>query len=271
MEISPCKICGTNVTHGIFLTDGESIHEPCLESLRRESSGIERQIDNCLARLTILRKELSRESNVLFRLTTVFRKKSKSIHDLETEIDTIESARVELADRLGALHASLRRIYDLLPNYPPDWEERKLLVGQRDGYQCNKCGGTNTLHLHHIIPLSQGGNNKIDNLEYQCVKCHSKSHGGRIFDFENKQTDVVFSRRLEKIYYAIANDCRITFKYKKYKAKSYGKRTVRPEDVVKIEHWTDEDYTVCVRGYCELREAERNFAIKRMRDLKILE
>jgi 5-methylcytosine-specific restriction endonuclease McrA len=47
-------------------------------------------------------------------------------------------------------------------------------------YTCQHCGelGINTeLHVHHIIPLCQRGENTEDNLTLLCVKCHHVAHG----------------------------------------------------------------------------------------------
>jgi hypothetical protein len=45
----------------------------------------------------------------------------------------------------------------------------------RDNYRCLECGATNkdtTLHIDHIIPISQGGSNDKDNLQTLCKKCN---------------------------------------------------------------------------------------------------
>jgi predicted DNA-binding transcriptional regulator YafY len=47
-------------------------------------------------------------------------------------------------------------------------------------------------------------------------------------------------------------------------------RRVTPRALVKIEHWRDEGYTLCVKGYCHLRQAERNFALGRMSECRIV-
>lgn len=62
---------------------------------------------------------------------------------------------------------------------PPDWKERREEVFGIHGKRCSQCGYPNgfsrksrDLHIHHIRPLSQGGNNELENLIPLCDICH---------------------------------------------------------------------------------------------------
>ena len=44
-------------------------------------------------------------------------------------------------------------------------KETRRLVWQRDDGACNICGATQKLHFDHIIPVSKGGNNHVDNIQ----------------------------------------------------------------------------------------------------------
>lgn len=67
--------------------------------------------------------------------------------------------------------------------YPPDWERRKRATHIRNDWTCQECGGlggpngSHELHAHHIVPLSEGGSNDLDNLVTLCAGCHSETHG----------------------------------------------------------------------------------------------
>ena len=161
-------------------------------------------------------------------------------------------------------------IYDYFLTYPPDWDERRRQVEERDGNQCSKCPNRIHLHLHHIKPLSIGGSNKISNLELLCRDCHSELHGGSDFTGEFTQTETAFSKRVTNIRYAILNGKRITFNYRKPEESDYHKRTIKPAELINLDHQRNTGSTLCVRGYCELRNEDRTFALKRMKGLKVI-
>lgn len=67
------------------------------------------------------------------------------------------------------------------PGYPPDWNERRKLVLVSQHQACARCGHVpgpdhHGLHVHHIVPLDDGGNNAISNLIALCANCHDLEH-----------------------------------------------------------------------------------------------
>ena len=40
--------------------------------------------------------------------------------------------------------------------------------------ECSLCGTTETLEIHHIVPISKGGTNETENLAILCDKCNRK-------------------------------------------------------------------------------------------------
>jgi len=57
---------------------------------------------------------------------------------------------------------------------------RQFIIG-RDKY-CLCCGTTDRLSIDHVIPISKGGLNIIDNLQTLCVSCNSKKRD-KIIDY----------------------------------------------------------------------------------------
>jgi len=54
------------------------------------------------------------------------------------------------------------------------YEYMKKYVKQRDGNKCKRCGCTESLHVHHIVPEWAGGRDEPENLITLCISCHSK-------------------------------------------------------------------------------------------------
>ena len=56
---------------------------------------------------------------------------------------------------------------------------RDTSSAHRQGWRndcCDMCGNTDTLELHHIIPLSWGGKSIKENCTTLCKRCHRKTH-----------------------------------------------------------------------------------------------
>lgn len=47
-------------------------------------------------------------------------------------------------------------------------------IFHRDGYECAECGATEQLTVDHIIPISKGGTETLENLRTLCKSCNSK-------------------------------------------------------------------------------------------------
>ncbi len=52
----------------------------------------------------------------------------------------------------------------------------------RDGWKCLRCGNDKTLSKDHVVPISRGGTNSVENLQTLCVRCNSWK-GARTMDF----------------------------------------------------------------------------------------
>lgn len=76
------------------------------------------------------------------------------------------------------------------PKYGPGWQSKRDKVRERDGFECQGCGLTESehveehgteLHVHHIKPFrtfdSREEANKLSNLVTLCLSCHRKYEG----------------------------------------------------------------------------------------------
>ena len=54
---------------------------------------------------------------------------------------------------------------------------KRLQVYERDNCVCHACASvTDDWEVHHIVPISDGGTNDIDNLQTLCHRCHVEVH-----------------------------------------------------------------------------------------------
>jgi CO dehydrogenase/acetyl-CoA synthase alpha subunit len=49
---------------------------------------------------------------------------------------------------------------------------------RRDNYECIECGKNENLNVHHVIPISEGGEDSLNNVITLCIDCHIEAHEG---------------------------------------------------------------------------------------------
>jgi len=210
-------------------------------------------------KLTELIKHSKKMKSLSYRLTHPFSTKGNKEAN-SRELNDVGDELIQLRVKLKAWKELLSLIYDNWPTYPPDWNERRDIVFDVAGC-CEICGSQDDLHVHHQIPVSKGGNHKIENLMALCESCHEAKHGHRIFSYSSKAVKSVFKTKLEFVADAIQSGKLLHFKYKDmYGAVSY--RTIQPLD------FKTPFKNLCVVGHCFLDKDIRHFAIKRMVNLR---
>ena len=144
-----CSVCKqyTDYEYDIYLNNGNYLHTSCLVSLQMRKDEIE----------DVIQRQGSQLLSSLFVRTDVTDGEVISQEDIES-----------LSDELNKLTKMLTTIYDFLPSWPPDWNERKLHLIQQNGLICLRCGEEHDVYLVHKIPLSEGGTNELDNREVIC-------------------------------------------------------------------------------------------------------
>jgi len=101
--------------------------------------------------------------------------------------DTAEAVRREYAKKYNyafgrvPFYAALNNIEPSSVDYGVGWHTYKReTVRALDGHRCQRCGRPGgediKLHVHHILPASQGGSNDISNLVTLCASCHKTVH-----------------------------------------------------------------------------------------------
>jgi hypothetical protein len=262
-----CPVCNSPAYSGASLSNGKVVHADCLQKLTATISDADRTLSSERARLSDLRGQLARQETYILKLARLFGRGA----DPENLRSRVESAGASLRAAESAFHiakANAASVYDMMLDYPPDWSIRSAAVKTRDRV-CTNCGSSRILQAHHVVPLSKGGTNKLTNLKLLCEQCHQRIHGGREFIGKDSDKALAIADRVQLLQRAIAAGHNVEFMYRKPTDASHKKRRVTPRALIEFDHEQNDRQTLCLNGYCHLRHAERNFALKRMRDLKI--
>ena len=77
------------------------------------------------------------------------------------------------------------------------WQRLRKKILKRDGYSCVECStsrkdvGIECLHVHHILPRSDGGEDDVSNLITLCEECHRNRHNGRSTYYDSEFLHIV--------------------------------------------------------------------------------
>lgn len=83
------------------------------------------------------------------------------------------------------------------PRNTPEWERVKERAKKRDQYRCQHCGVHEAyyrkvdLHVHHILPVKDGGGNGLENLITLCKTCHDQVHEHAPNDVKRLTPDLI--------------------------------------------------------------------------------
>jgi len=262
----PCCICHEACLAAGSLSDGSVFHNNCYEELTKPKYSKElSEVQSIISRWENMVKQKSTLGSSLKRLFVA----DKELEKLTIELNHMRRKKEQLR-KFEEIHykessEKLHRLYDYWLDYPPDWSERSKTMVRNAGKMCEECYTSarrgHPLHVHHKTTIAKGGSHKPDNLVVLCEKCHSKAHGGKQFGTTQKSSNgTAFSRNLKMINNAIKSGALIQFNYRKYEGEK-STRTITPKATEKVGQ------SLCVKGYCHLRKAERVFAIKRMSGL----
>ena len=52
------------------------------------------------------------------------------------------------------------------------WKRLRRLAREALDYRCQGCGTEGSLQLDHIVPVTEGGADTLENLQWLCPECH---------------------------------------------------------------------------------------------------
>ncbi len=267
-----CVLCRKAVDDDsdIHLLAGQAVHYPCLASLERELRRAEERLYEVRAR----QKRLQGKCRLWSWLAPFSRVLEGRYRLWRERLGLVAGETAAREEALSVLRCRLGAVYDLYPVRPPDWEAREAALRAAKAERCSRCGAGGYLYLNHVVPLSRGGDNRMANLELLCVGCYQKERAARrypddFFDEDLHHFDLDLAKEVGLIHFALVHGRRLEFWYKKPSQTKYRRRTIRPMEFTVFPHRMGGGRTFCILGYCELRRAERNFALKRMRSLRV--
>lgn len=221
-----CCICHNVHPCDGALLDGRTFHQSCYSRLREETETLAKTEKALLT-------ELAKPSSLGERLGTfLFGSPSeKTVRHKKHLADTLQITRNEIQANVAVLES----VFDVWPDYPPDWDRRRELVQERDDYCCSGCGVGNLLEVHHRRSIAEGGTHRLDNLVLLCKFCHSEAHGGRELRYKEPSGGsgkpiTAISQKVAAINRALANGRDIRFRYKKPNG-AVTQRTVTPREL----------------------------------------
>lgn len=249
---------------GILLSNGKTTHKNCLDELLNK---IEITKSEYYSELNEINKVERKLNSRTIKLLNYFFVNSNKVALLQKELENRRKYIQSRALRLNVINDELKSIYDYWLDYPPDWDERRKEILNENSY-CQEClrgyERNLSLHIHHKIAIAKGGNHRRENLIVLCDDCHQSKHKHK-FSYSFKDSKInPFEKKLYLLREAVEKQNKIHFHYVKFEGER-SIRTFQPQEFKKVGE------SLCVRGFCYLRNDYRTFAIKRMSELKIVE
>lgn len=108
------------------------------------------------------------------KLNNIVEKESAKKDIINNIYDSSKKARYNADIISNIVNASEDYVKDVISGrveYGLSDKERDQIL-KRDNYRCQNCGSKNDLEVHHIIPISKGGDKSDENLCTLCFDCH---------------------------------------------------------------------------------------------------
>ena len=264
-----CLMCQNQCVDGQVLSDGTVYHLECYRNAQERVSALEQQSTRQRSELHQVQRQMDHEKSLGETIKRWFSSGKSRLPDLENRASEITIDSGNLNNELARCTESLSELHDYWLTYPPDWERRKSEIRRQSSGCANCLAGRGPLHVHHITPISRGGNHRLINLVLLCERCHSDSHNGQVFD-ENHDHDIgAYGKRLITLEQAINTRRSVRFHYVRADGQKTT-RTIDPAEFKTVDWKVRPGDTLCVVGYCHLRKENRTFAIKRMSAVRML-
>ncbi len=259
-----CVICEKPAPQGNSLCDGRVYHPKCYAELQSQINSQRMELAEVSAREWKHRRTIEHAGTWSYKIRAFFVGSKINISTQEKAIVLLQAKERELRQGVEQISRVLKDLWDYWPEYPLDWEDRKSAAFDDVGGVCEQCGIDECLQVHHRQRIANGGTHRPENLMVLCVYCHGEIHGR---DFTARETrhssqPSVYSHRVDILRQAIMQDLTVHFSYRKYD----GERSTRS---FKPQRFKRYNKSLCIEGWCYLRNDTRVFAISRMSRISI--
>ncbi len=100
-----------------------------------------------------------------------------NLKKVKQTLDSIFDVSKKRANKISKWDKGYRKLVSIIYEVKPSSNRYirkavKQAVTIRDKHRCVKCGAAENLHIDHVIALSRGGSNDIDNLQVLCRDCN---------------------------------------------------------------------------------------------------
>lgn len=89
-------------------------------------------------------------------------------------IDSLEKTREEIIQEKQRKEIKREYVKSRRIKFGTNRDRLMIRLIERDGYVCVKCGALKNLSIDHIVPLSAGGGDSLENLQILCKSCNSR-------------------------------------------------------------------------------------------------
>ena len=257
---SVCIICNNSCYENNPLSNGKDFHKKCYDALLTKEQDYYTKISEARNKINLIEID---ERKLFTRIKAYFGDNSQNI-SLKKKYELRQTIEKYNKDLLY-IKNQLKSLYDYWTDRPPDWEERRKQFIEQKPF-CEECLSDYNdgviLQVHHIIPISNGGSHKPDNLKVLCKSCHQSKHPFNDFNSISSYHTNHFKEKVKRLNDAIKRGQTVSFDYRKWEGEK-SSRKIKPEGFKLIGK------SLCVYGFCYLRQDKRIFAIKRIKKLKI--
>jgi len=157
-----------------MLSDGRVYHQQCYDKVLQCIEQLDKQMDNNQQEIWRLSRRVEEEQSFFVRLRRLFSDSESEVPNSRKRIAELEQETHRLSQERARHLLTLEHLHDywLTSRNPPDWDLRRKQVLERFPDCQGEGPHSGPLHVHHKIPISKGGNHRLENLIVLCEHCH---------------------------------------------------------------------------------------------------